>query len=139
MNRHLDLNIINIDIKEMLEKEYIFFDIDWVIVSSITSRSRDEIVWLFKHYKDLDKLFDYSIYRDDVSKLKPDPEAIYKSLKYFWVWAGEAVFIWDSYHDHWATKASWMQFCWVCSWVLDASDWEGIWASYIESTKCLLV
>ena len=106
--------------------------------AAITSRSRDEVVWLFTHYKDLNTLFDYHISRDDVSALKPSPEGIIKTLDHFWIWIKDAVFIWDSHHDYWAAKAIWMKFCWVCSWVLNAGDWEEIWASYLESTDELI-
>ena len=65
----------------------------------IVSTKRLEIVRMGLRLTKLEPFFETIITFDDVEKLKPDPEPIYKALAHFGSTPEETIMIGDNYHD----------------------------------------
>lgn len=64
----------------------------------ITNRGRASGVLSIKH-TGLDKFLEFVLYRDDVKKLKPDPEPVLLALKKLKIQKDEAIMVGDSFVD----------------------------------------
>lgn len=100
----------------------------------ISSKARASLNSVIDYYH-LGTTLDFSISGDEVKNFKPDPEGIYKALKYFDAEPDEAVFIGDSLHDSGAAKNAHVNFIGVLSGICSESDWEDEKVSYVQSVK----
>lgn len=67
-------------------------------MAGITNRGKESGILSIKH-TGLDKLLDFVLYREDVKKLKPNPEPVLQALKKLKIQKDEAIMVGDSFID----------------------------------------
>jgi len=103
------------------------------LVSTMTRRSLDLFI---KDYA-LKEFLDFSVSGDEVTRFKPDPEGILKSLRYFEAGPEEAVFIGDSLHDLGAARGANVSFIGVLTGICTREDWESEKVRHVPSINDL--
>ena len=87
----------------------------------VVTTKRAEIVALGLKLTNLESFFETVVTFDDVTKLKPDPEPVYKALEFFGSRPEEAMMIGDNSHDILAGKNAGTQTVGV-AWSLKGKD-----------------
>jgi phosphoglycolate phosphatase len=105
-------------------------------IAFISTKPRKAMNSMLQRYS-LHEFIDFSIAGDEVTKYKPDPEGIIKSLDYFKANKEEALFIGDSKHDLVAAQNASINFIGVLTGICTSEDWEFESVPYIPSLSFL--
>ena len=106
-------------------------------IAFFSSKMKDDIDKIMLHYW-LEKFVDLTIWKNCVSKNKPNPEWFKIIMKFFWKSKNDLIMLWDSQSDYNAAINWKIDFLWVNTWVLSKEDWQKLWVKNINSIKKLL-
>ncbi len=107
-------------------------------IALISSKSKPGVSFVIEKFN-WGEYIDFSISGDEVSKWKPDPEGILKSINFFKAKNNQVVFIGDSLHDLKASKNAGIDFIGVLTGVCNEDDWGKEGVRYVDSVKSFII